>query len=48
MGHGDEGRVQNRLRDLIHPIVDKWTLRSLGPGPSHTAAAGYPNRMGSD
>jgi hypothetical protein len=48
VGHGDEGRAHNPLRVPFHPIADEWTLRSLGPGPSHTVAAEYPNQMGSD
>ena len=46
MGHGDEGRVHNRLRVPFHPTVDEWALRGLCP--SHTAVAEYPNQMGSD
>lgn len=48
VGHGDEGQVHNRLRVPLHPIVDEWTFRNLCPNPSHTAAAEYPNQMGSD
>lgn len=48
VGHEDEGQVHNRLRVPFHPIVDEWTPRSLHPGLTHTAAAGYPNQMGSD
>jgi len=47
VGHGDEGRVHNQLRVPFHPIVDERAPQSLGPAPSHMAAAEYLNQTGS-